>query len=113
MKILYCPITGEKILTIGADGVRKRENYADVWFNLSDGSRMRVAMSKNAKKQLKESDADEIYRIIKKEWADSIKGKVLTKKTKDLQLERIDKLEYATVEASAGIIIKKQKNVNK
>jgi hypothetical protein len=111
MNILTCPITGEKILTIGPGGVRKRENYAEVWFTLSDKSRMRVAMSKNAKAQLKESDADELYRKIKKGWTEAIQAKVLPKKQKELQLSRIDKLTYHAVEAKAGILIdKKQKD---
>jgi hypothetical protein len=113
MNILYCPVTGEKILTIGSNGVMKRENYAEVWFNLSDGSRMRVAMSKNAKDQLKEIDADELYKKIKKGWSDAISAKVLPAKQKALQLARINKLAYQKVEVNSGVLItKKQKDVN-
>ncbi len=108
--MLYCQITGEKILTIGNNGVTKRENYVEVWFELSDGSRMRVAMSKNAKEQLKEIDADEVYRKIKKEWSDAIKNKIIPAKQKALQLARINKLTYKNVEGRAGVIINKQKN---
>jgi hypothetical protein len=114
MDAIHCPITGEKIISIGANGVRKRENYAEVWFKLSDGSRMRVAMSKNAKAQLKESDADEVYRKIKQGWTEAIQSKVLPAKQKTAQLSNIDKLTFSKVETRAGILIdKKQKDGTK
>lgn len=113
MKILNCPITGEKILTIGANGVMKRENYAEVWFHLSDGSRMRVAMSRNAKEQLKESDADELFGKIKKQWTDGLKAKKIPEKIKKNHLGRMEKLTYEKVEGAAGIIIEKQKDGHK
>jgi hypothetical protein len=114
MNPINCPITGEKIISIGSNGVRKRENYAEVWFHLSDGSRMRVAVSKNAKAQLKEADADEVYRKIKMGWTESIQSKVMPKKQKDIQLARIDALTFSKVETKAGILIdKKQKDGTK
>ena len=113
MNILKCPVTGEKILTVGANGVMKRENYSEVWFVLSDGSRMRVAISNNAKKNLKEKEADELYATIKKDWAQVIKSKTLDEKTKKKQLKRIDNLTYLSVESRDGLIIKKQKDVDK
>lgn len=108
MNVLHCPVTGQKILTIGSGGVMKRENYAEVWFVLSDGSRMRVAMSKEAKKNLTEKQADTLFKNINKEWSDSIRGKVLPKKKKDIQMARVGKLTYHRVEEKDRVMITKK-----
>ncbi len=108
MKVLNCPVTGEKILTIGANGVMKRENYAEAWFVLSDGSRMRVAMSKAAKKNLTEKQADALFKGISKDWNDSIRGKVLPKRQKDVQIGRLNKLTYKRVEEKDRVMITKK-----
>lgn len=113
MKILNCPITGEKILTIGAKGVMKRENYAEVLFSLADGSKMRVAMSKDAKKTLTQKSADKLIQKIKGEFTEVIESKDIPIEEKTKQLERITKIDYTKIEDKKGLIINiKQKNVS-
>lgn len=106
--ILNCPVTGQKILSIGPRGVMKRENYAEIFFILSDGSRMRVAVSKAAKRQFKQADANKIFQQISKDWQNNIKTKVIDKARKDKQIARVQKLSFVAVEDRGGVLIGKE-----
>jgi hypothetical protein len=108
MNILQCPITDEKILSISSNGVRRRENYTEVFFYLTDGSRMRIAMSKNAKDNLTEKQADDFIKKIKYEWKTGLNNKVLEKEMKKIHLRRIEKMGYNKIEDRNGIILQKK-----
>ncbi len=110
---IRCPITDEVILRITPNGIVQRVNYREVWFNLSDGSKMRMALSKSAVDNLKESQVDRLFEAIKKQRTDKIKGKVLDKKVRERQLERIDKTAITRVESKLGVIIDKLKKYDK
>lgn len=112
MDIATCPVTGEKIIDIGRNGVTKRSNYAEAWFVLCDGSRMRVAMSRNAKKHLTEKQADAIMNGVRKEWEDSIRSKAIPKDEKERRLARIRGTGYSEVLAREGeTIVEKAENI--
>jgi len=105
---IRCPITDEVILKMTPKGLVQRVNYTEVWFNLSDGSRMRIPMSKNAVKFLKEKETDNLFKKIQEIRTNKIKGKVLPKKIKDKQLARISKLSYKEVEDRNKSLIRKK-----
>jgi hypothetical protein len=92
-----CPISGEKILAVSGRGVVRLSNYAEIWFELSDGSKMRMAISKNARKDIGELKVNEIFAKIKTDMLNSVKSKVLDVKTSKKQLARINKLTYTKV----------------
>ncbi|HBI50259.1 MAG TPA: hypothetical protein DDY21_00195 [Candidatus Moranbacteria bacterium] len=107
---IKCPITNEVILKITPNGIIQRVNYCEVWFSLDDGSQMKVAMSKNAKKNLKKSQTDELFSKINIERRNKILAKVITKEKKEEQLSRIDKSNYSDVKDKIGILVKIDKN---
>ena len=65
-------------------------------------------MSKNAVKNLKVSQTDELFEKIRAERVAKIRGKVLTAKVKAKQLARITKLNYYEVEDKVKSLIEKK-----
>jgi hypothetical protein len=109
---IKCPITNEVILKITPNGMTQRINYCEIWLHLIDGSRMKLAISKNAKKNLKQSHIDEIFAKIKADRLNRIRGKALPAKVKAIQLARIEKTDYREVIDKAKSLIKKKINDN-
>ena len=106
---IKCPITNEVILRITPNGIVQRVNYCEVWFKLSDGSRMRVAMSKNAKKNLKQAQSDELFSSIRNTRLNKIRGKSLPKEVKERQLARVEKCKYTELIDRSKSLIKVKK----
>jgi hypothetical protein len=108
MNFLNCPITGETILKITPRGLSRTSLYSELWLTLSDKSKMRVAVSKNAKKNLKIKQIEELFEKIKKERKENLKGKLLDTKKKKKHLERIMDLSFTKVEdRSKQILLRK------
>ena len=97
MNPFNCQISGEKILAVSGRGVVRLSNYAEIWFALSDGSKMRISISKNARKDIDDLKIEEIFVKIKAEMLSSVKSKVLDEKTRKIQVGRINKLTYIRV----------------
>jgi len=97
MNPFNCQISGEKILALSGRGVVRLSNYAEIWFELNDGSKMRVCISKNARKDIDGLKVEEIFGKIKEEMLSSVKSKVLDNKTRKKQVGRINKLTYTKV----------------
>jgi len=107
MNYLKCPITGETILKITPKGIFQRVNYSEIFFKLNDGSKMRIAVSKNAKKSLTEKQADDLFSKINKDRINRIKTKALDEDVKNKQLKRITDLKYNLIEDRGGSLFKK------
>jgi len=103
---IKCPITDEVILRINQQGLVQRVNYSEVFFVLSDHSKMRILISKNAKKNLKKSQTNELFKNIQKERIIKLKGKPLDEKKKKKHLDRLKKLSYSEVVDRAKSLIK-------
>lgn len=106
---IRCPITNEVIINTSKNGLVQRSNYSEIWFKLSDGSRMRVAVSKNAKNNLTEKQADEIFNEIQKGRINRLKSKALKIKVKEKQLKRINGTKVEAILDKANILINKKK----
>ena len=107
MDITLCPITGEKIIAITNRGVTRMSNYSEVWFDLTDGSKMRLQISVNGKKNLTEKILDEVFLNIKKEMENSTRSKALPAETMERYLEKIKNLDYKKVFDKKNIYIEK------
>lgn len=115
MKKILCPVTGDTILTIDAKGIRKRENYAEVFFTLSDGSRMRVSVSKRAKENLTKEQADTYLADFKARSSSVIgKAKHLKKAKRDDAVSKINRLSYTEITDRRGekLTLSKQSHGN-
>lgn len=104
---LKCPFTDETIMKITPRGIFRTPLYSEVFLELTDGSRMRIALSKNAKKNLKVKQVDDFFEKLRKDRIKRVKSKVLTKETREKHLSRINKVEYKSVFDRGALLLKK------
>lgn len=105
---IKCPITDEVLATFGKDGFTRRANYREVYLVLSDHSRMKILISKNAKDNLKESQLEAIFGDIQNRRINNIKSKALPKKKKDNVLEKLGGIEFLSAVDKGGILISRK-----
>lgn len=76
-KFGYCPITGNQIIT--SDG-KILPNYRIVWFDLSNGSKMPLAVDMEAVNIISEADFERIMDWVRQGWMFEINNKKWTPK---------------------------------
>ena len=104
---IKCPITDEVLATFGKDGFTRRANYREVYLVLSDHSRMKVLISKNAKDNLKENQIEAIFRGIQNKRIINMRGKAFIKSRKDKALESLENIQFISVVDKKDILLKK------
>ncbi len=102
---LRCPITGETILKVMPRGISRTSLYSEIFFLLYDGSKMKVAISRNAKKNLNLKKARELFEKIRKE-------RIAKLKTNDTDLKRkmknkIEKTDFKKIISRQGLSLSK------
>jgi hypothetical protein len=102
MKEITCPICDATIYT--AD--RKRENYAEIWFDLSDGSKMRVCVCSNCLARLDEKMTDDLFAKIQDGFNKELNQNPTSKKK---HFDRVKNLKYKEVFDKGALSIKKNK----
>lgn len=105
---IKCPITDEVLATFGKDGFTRRSNYREVFFVLSDHSRMKIIISKTAMNDLKKEKLDEIFNEIQSKRVNNLKGKSFDKKNKELAIKRLSLLGYNKVVNKKDTLIDKK-----
>jgi hypothetical protein len=73
---------------------------------------MRIALSKNAKKNLKEKQVDEFFEKLRKERLNNLNRKAIDEKKKDTQKMRIKNIGYTEVIDRGGLLLKKTNGDN-
>lgn len=105
---IKCPITDEVLATFGKDGFTRRANYREVYLVLSDHSRMKILISKNAKDNLKKSQLEDILRKIKNDRVNNIRSKALPKNKKNSIIKSIENIEFSSAVDKGGILISRK-----
>jgi len=105
---IKCPITDEVLATFGKDGFTRRANYREVYLVISDHSRMKILISKNAKDNLKESQLEAIFRDIQNRRINNMKSKALPKKKKDRVLKELADIEFISAVDKREVLISRK-----
>ena len=107
MNYVKCPITDEDILKVTPRGILRTPLYSEIFYKLTDGSIMRIAVSKNAKKNLKKKNLKELFEKIRKERLNNLKIKDIPKKDKEKYYKAIEEIGYKDVKDKRGISLNK------
>lgn len=102
MITINCKICNTTVMT--QEG--KRENCVDLWFELSDGSKVKAYICTNCLVNFGEAYADQIFQSIKDSWTTSMNR---LGDTDEEHFARVEALEYLKVSNNDNILIDKTK----
>ena len=104
---IKCPLTDEIIAILSVKGIRRMSNYREIWFILSDKSKLKQNISKNALGNLNEEQLDEALKKVKKDWIESTKQKPIDQKKKIKRIQKLKKIDYSQVVDKNGVLFEK------